>query len=295
MSDMTLAITGAGGFIGRHVVNEALRRGHRVVVLTTKPGNLNFPPQVSVLDWSTPSHELTGVLKCQNDLRMIHLAWAGLPDYSPQISYENVLIAQRLLELAVESDCGRLVGVGSCWEHAVKIDHGDAPWDLDSTHAFTMAKLAIKLIMALRLHQRATEFVWVRPFYVYGPGQRSASLLPSILESIRKKEPVNLRMPDATHDFVHVRDVAEGLVRMAESSGIQGEFDLGFGRAYRVSDLAAWLIATSSAQSPARLYPQSGLTANVSRIAQALNWTPGTTLEDGLLSLIRQSQPRFGG
>ncbi len=279
---MRIFLTGGRGFIGRHLL--PLIKDHACLCLSSQPGDLPEGPNRAVLrgDLAQPDSYLEAV-KAFAPEACIHLGWMGLPDYSPQRCEANLIAGLRLFEALPAMGCTTLVGVGSCWEY------GSAVGALPETHLaqhpnlFGAHKSALQGLGAALCHAAGMRFAWARPFFVFGPGQRPASLIPSSRAALTRGERPALSDPGATHDFIHVEDVARALRLLVETPEAQGIYNVGSGVGTPV-----WQVVNGLAhQLGCRpVYPESqgtkpGFWADATRL-RGLGWAPTLDLETGL-------------
>jgi len=132
-----------------------------------------------------------------------------------------------------------------------------------------------------------------RLFNVFGPGETNPHVLPDILTQVREGGPLRLGNLDARRDYVHARDVADALVRLATYGGAESVFNVGTGVGTSVRELVAALgkvLARSLRieQDPAKVRPveRMHLVADATLARQELGWTPRLTLHDGLRDLV---------
>jgi nucleoside-diphosphate-sugar epimerase len=224
-------------------------------------------------------------------LRLIHCAWRGLPDYSAEMCRWNFDFSQRLFQRAIDLDFDRIVGVGSCLEYGSlrgKVLENEVPLN---PSAFGQTKLALSRELKELCSSHSVDYRWARIFYAYGPGQRSTSLIPSVVNDLALSVPVQVRSPNEVVDFVHVSDVARALVAMALDEGDSGVFNVGSGVPSRVSDISAAL-ERFWAREPECKIPVSedqncGLWADMRKTRQYVSASTFLPLEQGLMEQIR--------
>ena len=214
---MRIFITGGTGFIGTHAVRELRRRKHDIKILED--------------DLGTPTTWHSDVKRFKPQVA-IHLAWEGLPKYDFATSMKNFTYSMDLYHFLADIGCARVITTGSWWEHE-KIP----------PNTFTAAKHAIRLLGTALGEEKNMNFIWARLAYVYGPGQRPTSLIPSVLEAARQgKKPV-LKNPNARHDFIHVHEVARHIADLATKKNTKsGTYDIASGRMRTVKNFVAYIL-----------------------------------------------------
>lgn len=131
----------------------------------------------------------------------------------------------------------------------------------------------------------------VRLFTVYGPGERSGRLLPSIIAAARAGSDLPLTSGAQRRDFTYVEDVAEGLLRLGLVAGsAPGPVNLATGRlesvrrfverAAAVAGLAAERLRFG--ELPARPDEMAHGAVSTARLRELCGWVPTTTIEEGV-------------
>lgn len=228
---MKVLITGASGFIGRHLVPEALARNHEVSVIirdVRAVQHLEWIDRVRVIVWNIhhPHGIGTDVLGRQD--AAIHLAWAGLPNYKAAFHLEENLPAHRrfLMQLLL-SGIGQLLVSGTCLEYGMK--SGCLSEDMPSEPGNPYAQAKEDLRKYLEEVKREHPFIlqWARLFYMYGPGQNSSSLIAQLDAAIERGDR-SFRMSggEQLRDYLPVQEVARRLVTLLEHPACEGTVNL---------------------------------------------------------------------
>lgn len=96
---MKIAVTGATGFVGQHVISELLKFDHEIIIATSHPDKVEqsgWPAALKIveinLDNLDPKQNYFAKLKQPHIL--IHLAWQGLPNYKEPFHLEKNLPVQ---------------------------------------------------------------------------------------------------------------------------------------------------------------------------------------------------------
>jgi nucleoside-diphosphate-sugar epimerase len=218
---MRIWVTGARGFIGRHVCAIAAAGGHDVwaIVSPTTEGKLPPPiPQVLTLSLGDPA-EVMARAKDVTPEAVIHLAWHAHPsDYLR--SHENIESLRMTLTLAralLTTGCRRMVGVGTCLEYATlpRPRREDDPTEPQSLYA--RCKHAAHLVLSELFRREQGSLTWARLFHMHGPGEHPARLIPSLAAALRNGQPFALSPGEQVRDHLDVRDVASALVHLAQT------------------------------------------------------------------------------
>lgn len=189
---MKVAVTGATGFIGRHV----LARLNELGVDTTavvRPTSTQIATlrahtvvQLDLHEAPPDSFERMG---CPDVL--IHLAWDGLPNYQSLHHFESELPAQyRFLRDLVCSGLPNLVVAGTCFEYGMQSGPLSVDDDTKPTNPYGFAKDSLRRKLQYLQAQYPFVLSWARLFYLYGEGQSEASLFSQLRRAAEKGEKI---------------------------------------------------------------------------------------------------------
>jgi nucleoside-diphosphate-sugar epimerase len=217
---MRILVTGATGFIGRHLVPRLLASGHTVVAAgrdQKEARNLPWYDQVDFkeCDIYSPARDNWGYLG--EPEVAIHLAWAGLPNYEQLFHVEDNLPANyRFLKTLIDGGVNHLLVTGTCLEYGLR--EGCLSEDMPSapTNPYALAKDTLRRSLAMLIGHKEITFQWARLFYMYGPGQNPKSLLAQLDRAIEQGDRVfNMSQGEQLRDYLPVESVAERLATLA--------------------------------------------------------------------------------
>jgi nucleoside-diphosphate-sugar epimerase len=242
---MKVAVTGATGFVGRHVV-AALSREASVDIVTSSRGNDACGRGASVrhvpLDIAQPSAGDYDALG-RPDV-VIHLSWSGLPNYRSLHHFETELPRQHaFLAGLVRAGLPALVCTGTCFEYGMQSGALDETMRADPQNPYGFAKDALRRQLTFLRESTPFRLTWARLFYMYGEGQSPQSLYPLLASAAKRGERV-FRMSggEQLRDYLPVSEVASLLVRLALHAPDAGLVNVCSGRPVAVRSLVErWL------------------------------------------------------
>jgi nucleoside-diphosphate-sugar epimerase len=219
---MRIWVTGARGFIGRHVVAQAVLAGHEVWALArpgvSRPSDL--PPSAHLLGLDlADGREIASLVKSLAPEVIIHLAWYARPqDYLTSLdNVDSLSTALCFAKAALLAGCRTMVGVGTCLEYADSPRAHNESDLLDPKSLYARCKRAAHLVLGELFDRQGARLIWARLFHMHGPGENPARLLPAVIAALRSGRAFSLSPGEQIRDHLDVRDVASALVHLAGS------------------------------------------------------------------------------
>ncbi len=303
-------VTGAGGFIGSHLVEGLATEGASVRAMiryTSRgdEGNLRFlDPSVrsAVEVVAGDLRDPDGVLGAATGMdHVFHLGALIAIPYSyvhpREVVETNVLGTLNVLEAARRTEPARVVHVstsevyGTAQRVPIDEDHpkrGQSPYSASKIGADSVAES----------YHRAfgVPVVTVRPFNTYGPRQSARAVIPTIVSQLLAGDRIKLGSLEPRRDFTFVTDTARGMMLAARAEGVEGlEINLGNGQEITIGELTEHLMAIVGHRLPIetddeRVRPGASevgrLLADASLARDSLGWAPEVTLEEGLRQVV---------
>jgi UDP-glucose 4-epimerase len=279
---MKIFVTGGTGFVGRHAVAELQKHGHTLLILSRGIHKPSSKTSYIRGDLSTLSRWEKQLKRFKPDAAL-HMAWEGIPDYGPENSMRNLAQGVGLIRALGGAKCKKIVVTGSCWEYGVTagVVSEDDPVRVEKP--FPAAKVALHRIGAALAEEHGMRLVWGRIFYVYGPGQKSASLVPHLIENKMRGIAPDIKNPNGGNDFVYVGDVARALRLLVEKNTKSSIFNLGSGRVTGVREISEIIYGKKVIAGCGKA---AGFRADLSRIKKELVWSPKVGMKEGIKKMI---------
>ncbi|WP_321936403.1 NAD(P)-dependent oxidoreductase [Paraburkholderia sp. J8-2] len=222
---MKIALTGATGFIGRHLLAELVKRGHEISVLVRNPAKVEESHWPSIrtihFDLDAPNNAATEVGKHD---ALIHLAWPRLPNYKELFHFEeNLPASYRFLKASIEAGVPQVLVAGTCFEYGMQDGCLGENLAARPANSYSLAKDTLRKFLERLREKQPFTLQWIRLFYMYGPGQNSNSLLAQLDRAIDNGDAIfNMSGGEQLRDYLPVEQVASGLARVAEHSKCDG-------------------------------------------------------------------------
>jgi len=214
----SVAVTGATGFIGSHVVAELNRRGLSPVVTSRSASQSKLAGgqnQLVNLDLNQPPREAYRTLGAPDVV--IHLAWGGLPNYLSSRHFERELPAQfSFLKGLVAQGLPKLLVSGTCHEYGMQTGALGEDMATRPVTPYGFAKDALRTELGFLQQDQAFQLTWARLFYVWGEGQRSTALYTQLSAAVKRGDKTfDMSGGEHVRDYSPVHVIAENLVSLA--------------------------------------------------------------------------------
>jgi UDP-glucose 4-epimerase len=292
---MHVIVTGGSGFLGSHVVEELLRRGHTVDVLDLAP----LPPDLAGLGGCRHvAGDLTRLASVEMALAgadaVCHLAGVGDVYLAAREPYTaallNVTGTANIAEAALRQGVRKVV-YASTWEvyGQPKYQPIDEDHPCNPDHPYNITKYAGERLLLSYDHLKGVPVLALRLGTAFGPRMRPNSVFSLFIAKARKGEPIVIQgTGEQSRQFTHARDIARAFALAAESP-VHGQA-LNTVASEPVSikqlaDLVRGMLPTRIEHAPARAGDIAPAIVDSSRARQLLGWEPQVRFEQGLAEL----------
>lgn len=283
---MRALVTGAGGFVGRHLVARLAADGWDVVGLTR-----------ATVDLTDPVAGAAAVRAADPDV-VFSLA-AGRAKATPADRAATVAVnTSPWLVDALPDRCRTVVRLGSSTEYAASATPLTEQSPLEPRGFFGATKAAGSLLLQAAAAERGIRASVLRAFQVYGPGDHHTRLVPVVLEAARTGGIVPLPPRTSRRDWVWVGDVVDACVRAAEAADLPPGLVLNIGTGVQTSteelvETAATVtgrpIATAAGALANRHWDAPDWVCDPAAAHRLLGWRPSVDLAEGLSRTWAQS------
>jgi nucleoside-diphosphate-sugar epimerase len=287
-------VTGATGFIGRHVIPELQSRGYEIHTITRH--GASPPPAGAVQHIADLADEgrVDQILGGIKPSHLLHLAWDVTPGkfWSDQANLEWVAAGLLLYRGFAEHGGTRAVFAGSFAEYDWDFEClGERTTPLRPRTLYGAAKCALHDLIRRAAAQDGVSLAWARLFMLYGPHERRERLVPYITTSLLRGETALCGDGAAIRDFLHVTDAARMMASVLDSE-YEGPINIAAGQAVALSEVMTEIARLTGRpellQRGARPAPADEprlLAASVSALA-SLGLAPQFTLAGGLADTV---------
>ena len=296
---MDMLVTGGAGFIGSHIVEELLSKGHSVTVLDNfHTGNEKNLSGMDVKLVRGNAGEIATIAGLSPACIFHEGIYSSTPMYKedPLLTSRAIADFISLLEYSRKKDCPVVFASTSSMYNGIKPPHREDAVPL-VTDFYTEARIGMERIGELYHKLYGLKVIGLRYFSVYGPRERYkgkyANLISQFLWAMMKGEkPTVYGDGNQTRDFTYISDVVRANMLAMESKTRFGMFNTGTGRNYTINSMISLLnkklatsIQTDYVQNPIKNYVHETL-ADISKAERELGFRSSISLEHGVEKLI---------
>jgi nucleoside-diphosphate-sugar epimerase len=301
----TYLVTGGAGFIGSHLCEELVRRGHTVRVadslITGKRSNLNHIPEVEFVQGDLADLEFAKRVVAGCDYVLHQAAIPSVPrSVKDPITSNRANVDATLNVLVAARDAGvrRLVFAGS------SSAYGDTPtlpkhedMSTNPLSPYALQKVVGEQYLQMFTKLYGLETVSIRYFNVFGPRQDPSSPYSGVISVfatalLENRPPKIYGDGEQTRDFTYVANVVDGVLRACEATGASGQvINVATGGRISLNELFREMKKIVGATvHPDYVEPRQGdvrdSQADIRKAKDILGYKPTVSFEEGLKRTI---------
>ena len=298
---MTISlVTGGAGFIGSNLVDELIKKKHKVIILdnfiTGRLSNLSHHSKKNIKILKVDISKNKSLDKhFKNVDYVFHLA--GLADIVPSIENPNkyfktnVVGTLNVIEAAKKARIKKFIyaASASCYGIPNKFPiKENAKKDTLYPYAFTKWQAEELIMHWAKIYNFPA--ISIRFFNAYGPRSRTSGAYGAVFgvflaQKLSNKPLTIVGNGNQTRDFGHVYDLVRGIIKAALSKKVNKIYNIGSGKEVKVNYIAK-LIGGKKIYIPKRPGEPNRSLADISKIKKELNWKPSISIEEGVKNLL---------
>ncbi len=215
---MKIAVTGATGFIGRHLI-PILRADHDIIAIARfQDPTAHYPWLEGIekvaMDITDPQRDPFALMG-HPDL-LIHLAWGGLPHYKSPYHLTQGAMHLLFLNNLLDSGLKNMTVIGTCFEYGMENGELSEKDITEPSNPYGLAKDSLRKALEFLTADKACVFRWIRLFYLYGEGQNQSSLLSQLDRAIENGDELfNMSGGEQLRDYLSVEEAARYIALIA--------------------------------------------------------------------------------
>ncbi|MDO8871630.1 MAG: SDR family NAD(P)-dependent oxidoreductase [Methanoregula sp.] len=304
--DKRVLVTGAGGFIGSHLVDELLHKGAEVTAFVHYNARNDWGMLEGRYNNKTPNLTVIAgdvtdslfVKKAVSEKEYVfHLAaLIGIPySYVAPESYINTNIKGTLniMQACLDAGVDRVVHTSTSEVYGTaQYTPIDEKHPLQGQSPYSASKIGADKIAESFYCSFELPVTTIRPFNTFGPRQSTRAVIPTIITQALTSDTVKLGSLTPVRDLTYVADTVQGFIRFAESQKTVGKtVNTGSGRGVTIGELADIIVRQVNPDAKI-ICEQERIRPDKSEVMQLLcdnryakelaGWEPQCSLEDGL-------------
>ncbi len=278
-------VTGSSGFIGKNLCS-AIENENVKITKISRSNGLNLADEDCLLSFEKVD-------------TVLHLASnTFIPDAfnDPEIIYrENHLSMINVLKYCRLNSINRLIYLSSYVygrPHYLPIDEKHKT-DIDNPYG--RSKLHCENLCKYYSQDYGLNILVLRPFNIFGNGQNSKFLFPTIINQLleSEKETIELENLEPKRDYLYINDFIDILNQMIFYYNISGYkiFNIGYGSSYSVREIVMKIMDTFGIYKKiidnkiVRKNEIMDCFANISKVKKEFSWKPKYTVDEGIIDM----------
>lgn len=283
LGNKNIVVTGASGFIGSALVPFLIEKGYEVTIFSSSEVNV-ADNLLEKIEWNTVDH-------------IIHLAAKTfVPDsWENPSEFYNVNLQGTVNILEVCRKYNISLTYMSAYIYGTPLKNPIKETDIiKPNNPYSQSKYFAEEACKFYSLNFNVNVVILRPFNIYGKGQRTDFLIPSVLQQVLFEDKINVKSLLPKRDYVYIDDLLEVVKRTMEHAFRYNVFNVGSGISYSVKEVIEIMQKIAGTNKPVesmdsfRINELDDTIADIEKIKKELGWKPQYTLEEGLKIMIKE-------
>ena len=217
-----ILITGAGGYIGKHVIKKALQlKNYNIVGVDINP--LKQPITCLAFDFLQQAAEHDLYEKLGSPDIIIHLAWKDGFNHNSNAHFQNLSAHYEFIKNMIEHGCKNISIMGSMHEIGYYIGEVNNDTPCNPMSPYGIAKNALRQAVMMYSENKDVSVKWLRAFYITGDDAANNSIFSKILQ-MSKENKKTFPFTDGLnkYDFLDIDILAQQIVKASIQNNISG-------------------------------------------------------------------------
>ena len=281
----SILVTGASGFVGRRLVHALKQAGHKVFELTSNEGDIADPATLqrfNEVDFDFVFH-LAGRTYVPD-------AWLEPADFQRVnvTGTVNVLELCRTRKIPMTYISSYLYGIPS----SLPVKETDK---IVPNTPYALSKFLAETVCGFYADHFGVPVTIIRPFNIFGPGQKGHFLIPEIITQVMSGQPIHLKDLSPRRDYLYLDDLIDALLCTLDPSypGCR-VYNIGYGSSLSVAEIVDTIQSVAGTSLPvvSENMPRKNeildVYADISKAVCELHWRPQRSFEEGINDMIHK-------
>ncbi|MCT7492521.1 NAD-dependent epimerase/dehydratase family protein [Aliarcobacter cryaerophilus] len=292
---MKILVTGATGFVGKHLIQKLRDFDVRFVVRNI---NTEYSKDRQIVYNDEKLDVFQKDVKSYNPKIVIHLAsyLTSSDDISSikNIVDSNILFTSILLESLKSTDLELFINTGTFAEYYYN-DGKENP-----TYFYSASKIAIKPIIKYFKNIQGFKTINIIPYTIYGGKSKSKKVIDYILDSLDSKLYLEMTNGEQILDFIHIDDVTDFYVNCVNNINLlkdEEDYHLGTGKGTSIKELSNIIEDLTNKKANINWGSKEYRTLDIMRaiapiykLEKELNWKPQVSIKDGIKKILEEEK-----
>ena len=274
---MNILMTGYTGFLGKSL-HDILKKEHNIFYIPSK--NINRLDQIFIE---------------KNQSTFIHMGWGGASnnkDLNSNIQIENIKQSIDLFNFALHLGVKHFVFVSTSWVYG---DYSKVCNENDvckPKNLYGFSKLKVEEIWKELSIINNVKLTIIRPFWIFGQGDKENRFIPQIIKKFLNNELINLHPSQNTVDYLFINDFISAVNIILKNEQDFQIYNICSAQGYKIKDLVEKIKTLINSKSDIKYNDCYPCEFNMQWIGcnnklKSLGWRSKTSLEDGLTQIIK--------
>lgn len=292
---MKILVTGATGFVGKHLIQKLRDFDVRFVVRNI---NTEYSKDRQIVYNDEKLDVFQKDVKSYNPKIVIHLAsyLTSSDDISSikNIVDSNILFTSILLESLKSTDLELFINTGTFAEYYYN-DGKENP-----AYFYSASKIAIKPIIKYFKNIQGFKTINIIPYTIYGGKSKSKKVIDYILDSLDSKLYLEMTNGEQILDFIHIDDVTDFYVHCVNNINLlkdEENYHLGTGKGTSIKELSNIIEDLTNKKANINWGSKEYRTLDIMRaiapiykLEKELNWKPKVSIKDGIKKILEEEK-----